>query len=47
MVVPPGNHPAAPRDWTWGVLVQYVARGETRGRPEGWPYPRSQQVARA
>ena len=33
MVVPPGNHPAAPRDWTRGVLFQYVARCETRGRP--------------
>jgi len=36
---------AGPR--TWGVLVQYVARFETRGRPEGRPDPRSQQVARA
>jgi hypothetical protein len=50
MGVPPGNRPAVPRDWTRGVLEQYVAGGacpeqsrrNTRGRTEGHPYPRSQ-----
>ena len=40
-VVPPGN-PAVPRDWIRGVLKQYVAGSDTRGRPEGRPYTRSQ-----
>ena len=40
---PPGN-PAVPRDWIRGVLEQYVAGSDTRGRPEGRPYPRSQQA---
>ena len=42
MGVPPGNRPAVPRDWTRGVLEQYVAGSDTRGRTEGHPYPRSQ-----
>jgi hypothetical protein len=41
--VPPGN-PAVPRDWIQGVLEQYVAGCDTRGRPEGLSYPRSQQA---
>jgi hypothetical protein len=40
--VPPGNRPAVPRDWSRGVLEQYVAGSDTRGRQEGRPYPRSQ-----
>ena len=44
MVVPPGNRPAAPRDWTRGVPEWYVAGCDTRGRTERRPYPRSQQV---
>jgi len=52
MAVPPGNRPAVPRDWIRGVLARYVAGGacpersrrNTRGRPEGRSYPRSQQV---
>jgi hypothetical protein len=44
MVVPPGNRPAVPRDWTRGVPERYVAGCDTRGRPEGRPHPRSQQV---
>ena len=50
---------AAARSWRWschratagartcGVPFQYVAWCEARGRPEGRPDPRSQQVARA
>jgi hypothetical protein len=45
MGVPPGN-PAVPRDWIRGVLKQYVAGSDTRGRPEGRSYPRSQQAIR-
>jgi len=44
MGVPPGNRPAVPRDWTRGVLEQYVAGSDTRGRTEGRPYPWSQQA---
>jgi hypothetical protein len=44
MGVPPGNRPAAPRDWFRGVPERYVAGSDTRGRQEGRPYPRSQQV---
>jgi len=40
--VPPGNRPALPRDWIRGVLEQYVAGSDTRGRPEGQTYPWSQ-----
>ena len=40
--VPPGNR----RGWTRGVLEQYVAGSDTRGRPEGRSYPRSQQATR-
>jgi hypothetical protein len=43
MAVPPGN-PAVPRDWTRGVLSQYVAGSDARGPPEGRSYPRSQQA---
>jgi len=32
MVVPPGNHPATPRDSDLRPACQYVARFETRGR---------------
>jgi len=39
MVVPPGNRRVSDPS-------QYVARCETRGRPEGRPYPRSQQTIR-
>jgi hypothetical protein len=45
MGVPPGN-PAVPRGWIRGVLKQYVAGSDTRGRPEGRSYPRSQQAIR-
>ncbi len=44
MGVPPGNRPAAPRDWFRGVPERYVAGTDTRGRQEGRPYPWSQQV---
>ena len=44
MGVPPGNRPAAPRDWFRGVPERYVAGSDTRGRLEGRPYPWSQQV---
>jgi hypothetical protein len=44
MGVPPGNRPAVPRDWFRGVPERYVAGCDTRGRPEGRLYPRSQQV---
>ena len=44
MGVPPGNHPAVPRDWTRGVPERYVAGFDSRGRPGGRPYPRSQQA---
>ena len=44
MAVPPGNRPAAPRDWFRGVPERYVAGTDSRGRPEGRPYPGSQQV---
>jgi hypothetical protein len=52
MDVPQENRPAVPRDWTRGVPERYVAGGvfpersrrNTRGGPEGRPYPRSQQV---
>ncbi len=44
MGVPPGNRPAAPRDWFRGVPKRYVAGVDTRGRQEGRPYPWSQQV---
>jgi len=40
--VPPGNRPPVPRDWSRGVLEQYVAGSDTRGHPEGLPYPWSQ-----
>ena len=30
--------------WIRGVLEQYVAGSDTRGRPEGQSYPRSQQA---
>jgi len=33
MGVPPGNHPAVPRDSNLRRTCQYVARFETRGRP--------------
>jgi hypothetical protein len=46
MVVLPGNRPAVPRDWIRGVLKQYVAGSDTRGRPERRSYPRSQQATR-
>jgi hypothetical protein len=41
---PPGNRPAVPRDWFRGVPERYVAGADTRGRPEGRPYPGSQQA---
>ena len=44
MNVPPGNRPAVPRDWFRGVPEWYVAGSDTRGRPEGRLYPRSQQA---
>ncbi len=44
MGVPPGNRPAAPRDWSRGVPERYVAGVDIRGRREGRPYPWSQQV---
>ncbi|MCG6981475.1 MAG: hypothetical protein LJE88_08685 [Deltaproteobacteria bacterium] len=31
MGVPPGNHPALPRDWFRGVQELYVAGTDTRG----------------
>ena len=44
MGVPPGNHPALPRDWFRGVHELYVAGTDTRGRLEGRLYPWSQQA---
>jgi hypothetical protein len=44
MGVPPGNRPAVPRDWFRGVPERYVAGADTQGRPEGRPYPWSQQA---
>jgi hypothetical protein len=38
------TRPAVPRDWSRGVPERYVAGADTRGRQEGRPYPRSQQV---
>jgi len=32
--------------WIRGVLEQYVAGSDIRGRPEGLTYPRSQQAIR-
>ena len=39
-------HRATAGDWIRGVLEQYVTGSDTRGRPEGRPYPRSQQAIR-
>ena len=39
-------HRATAGGWTCGVLKQYVARSDTRGRPGGQSYPRSQQMIR-
>ncbi len=39
-------HRATAGDWIPGVLEQYVAGSDTRGRPEGRSYPRSQQAIR-
>jgi hypothetical protein len=44
MGLPPGNRPAASRNWSRGVPERYVAGSDTRGRQEGRPYPWSQQV---
>ncbi len=44
MGVPPGNRPAVPRDWIRGVPEWYVAGANSRGHPEGRPYPWSQQA---
>jgi hypothetical protein len=44
MGVPPGNRPTLLRDWFRGVPERYVAGADTRGRQEGCPSPRSQQV---
>ncbi len=44
MGVPQGNRPALPRDWFRGIPERYVAGADIRGRPEGRPYPWSQQV---
>jgi len=44
MGVPLGNRPAVTRDWFRGVPERYVAGADTRGRPEGRPYPGSQQA---
>ena len=44
MGVPLGNRPAVPRDWFRGVPERYVAGADIRGRPEGRPYPGSQQA---
>jgi len=41
MAVPPGNRRGG---WIGDVLEQYVAGSDTRGRPEGQSYPRSQQA---
>jgi hypothetical protein len=38
MGVPPGNRPAAPRDWLRTVPEWYVAGAGTRGRQEGRQY---------
>ena len=44
MDVQPGTRLAVPRDWIQGVPERYLAGCDTRGRPGGQPYPRSQQV---
>ena len=42
MAVPPRYRPAVSRDWIRGVLEQYVAGSDNRGRLGGQSYPRSQ-----
>jgi hypothetical protein len=37
-------HRATAGYWIRGVLEQFVAGSDTRGRPEGHTYPRSQQA---
>ena len=37
-------HRATAGSWIRGALEQYVAGSDTRGRPEGRSYPRSQQA---
>ncbi|UCF03667.1 MAG: hypothetical protein JSV14_08585, partial [Deltaproteobacteria bacterium] len=37
-------HPVTAGCWFRGVPERYVAGADTRGRPEGRSYPRSQQV---
>ena len=44
MGVPLGNRPAVPRDWFRGVPERYAAGAYILGRPEGRPYPGSQQA---
>jgi hypothetical protein len=39
-------HRATAGGWIQGVLDQYVAGPDPRGRPEGQSYPRSQQTIR-
>ena len=39
-------HRATTGGWIRGVLEQYVAGSDNRGRPEGRSYPRSQQATR-
>ncbi|MGD8315634.1 MAG: hypothetical protein PVI17_12865, partial [Syntrophobacterales bacterium] len=39
-------HRATAGGWIRGVLEQYVAGSDTRGRPEGHSYPRLQQLIR-
>jgi hypothetical protein len=39
-------HRATAGGWIRGVLDQYVAGPDPRGRPEGQSYPRSQQAIR-
>ena len=41
---PPGNRPAAPRDWSRTVPERYVAGADTRGRQQGRLNPQSQKV---
>ncbi|MEJ2234037.1 MAG: hypothetical protein P8X67_08925 [Syntrophobacterales bacterium] len=43
MGAPPGNRPALPRDWFRNVPERYVVGADTRGRPGGRLYPRSEQ----
>jgi len=43
-LAPRAGQPSRVTAGFWGVPERYVAGADTRGRPEGQPYPWSQQV---